>query len=470
MNIVEVVRVRFRWPGKMYEFRNPLELSLKRGNSVVVQTDEGDELIGTVMIAPRLRMARREDEVLPTVLRIASDREMGMADVADDYRLEIKNYFDTRMRSREMNGVKLVDIEKANGGQKLILYFASEQKRFNYRELAVEMAQRFKVRVDMRPVGIRDAARLSGGIGKCGLSLCCSTWLPDFQQISIRMAKDQGLSLDPESINGQCGRLLCCLGYEHQNYVEMGQGLPKVGKAVVTPKGDARVVKLDILQGKITVRFEDGAYEMYQSSEVKRKFGPGGQAEANTDDDDSADGEESNREASSQARSNDRGQGSSNNDRGQDRNRGGNDRGGRSSREGNRGGNDRNRDRPTGDQPSVQSSGQSSGQSSVRGNDRVFDGAQDNPSNEAPIVDRADAFKIREFDPNKTIAQSSGRSQNRDGQQTQNSGRDSQDSGSGNQDRNSNSRNRNRGSGGNGGGNNGGGRGSNRGDQGNRNP
>jgi cell fate regulator YaaT (PSP1 superfamily) len=288
MNIVEVVRVRFRWPGKMYEFRNPLGLALKRGNQVVVQTDEGDELIGTVMIAPRLRLSRHEDEVLPTILRVAEDRELGMNDVADDYRIEIKQYFDTRMRSREMNGVKLVDIEKANGGQKLILYFASEQKRFNYRELAIEMAQKFKVRVDMRPVGIRDAARLSGGIGKCGLSLCCSTWLPDFQQISIRMAKDQGLSLDPESINGQCGRLLCCLGYEHQNYVELGQGLPKVGKAVITPKGDARVVKLDILQGKITVRFEDGAYEMYQSNEVRRKFLPGGQVhDSGGDDEDS---------------------------------------------------------------------------------------------------------------------------------------------------------------------------------------
>jgi len=295
MNIVEVVRVRFRWPGKMYEFRNPLELPLKRGASVVVQTDDGDELIGTVMIAPRLRLARREDEVLPTVLRIASDRELGMASVTDESKLEIKSFFDTRMRSREMNGVKLVDIEKANGGQKLILYFASEQKRFNYREMAIEMAHRFKVRVDMRPIGIRDAARLSGGIGKCGLSLCCSTWLPDFQQISIRMAKDQGLSLDPESINGQCGRLLCCLGYEHQNYLELGQGLPKVGKAVLTPKGDARVVKLDILSGKITVRLEDGIYETYHTSEVKRKFGPGGQVHDTNSDDDSDDGVEAGR-------------------------------------------------------------------------------------------------------------------------------------------------------------------------------
>ncbi len=304
MSLLEIVRVRFLWPGKMYEFRNAHNLTLKRGESVVVQTDDGDELIGTVMIAPRIRLARREDQNLPSVLRIANDREIGMNKITGDFRSDVKSFFDTRVRSRELNGVKLVDIEKGNGGQKLIIYFASEQKRFNHRELAVEVAQRFKMRVELRPVGIRDAARLSGGIGKCGLSLCCSTWLPDFQQISIRMAKDQGLSLDPDSINGQCGRLLCCLGYEHQNYLELGQGLPKVGKAVLTPKGDARVVKLDILQARVTVRFEDGAYETFLSSEVRRKFGPGGQVAEGGDGDEDGEGLESNEER--QARPNER--------------------------------------------------------------------------------------------------------------------------------------------------------------------
>jgi cell fate regulator YaaT (PSP1 superfamily) len=434
MNIVEVVRVRFRWPGKMYEFRNPLELSLKRGNSVVVQTDEGDELIGTVMIAPRLRLARREDEVLPTVLRIASDREMGMADVADDFRLEVKNFFDTRMRSREMNGVKLVDVEKANGGQKLILYFASEQKRFNYRELAVEMAQRFKVRVDMRPVGIRDAARLSGGIGKCGLSLCCSTWLPDFQQISIRMAKDQGLSLDPESINGQCGRLLCCLGYEHQNYVEMGQGLPKVGKAVVTPKGDARVVKLDILQGKITVRFEDGAYETYQSNEVKRKFGAGGQVQdSNSDDDDGSPEAPAEQNTSDGPRPDFKVRDFQPRDQSRDQPR-------EQSRE-----QSRDQNRPSGrqtDRPSNQS------RNAPRSNqDREAAPARERPNPAAASDGPRPDFTIREFDPNKTIIQNSDRNQSRD------SNRDSNNSG--NNDQRGPRRNRG-----------GGGRGPNRGDQG----
>lgn len=272
MEIIEVVRVRFLWPGKMYEFSNPNKLALKRGQQVVVKNDKGSSLVGTVMIAPRIRMSRKEDRDLNPVLRVADDQDLRFAEVNDEFRRDVKNFFETRLRARNLNGVKLIDIEKAEEGQKLIVYYSSEQKKFSARDFSVELGQKFKLRIDMRSVGVRDAARLSGGIGKCGLSLCCSTWIPDFAQISIRMAKDQGLSLDPESINGMCGRLLCCLGYEHENYVEMGKGLPKVGKKVITPVGEARVVKLDILKGLVTVKTEDGKYETFPGSEVERKF------------------------------------------------------------------------------------------------------------------------------------------------------------------------------------------------------
>jgi cell fate regulator YaaT (PSP1 superfamily) len=274
MNLLEVVRVRFAWPGKMYEFTNPHQLPLKRGDKVVVETDRGGTLVGQVMIAPRIRLERKEDKELTSVIRLATEQDLQMASVTDEFRRDVRNYFETRLRAHNISGVKLIDVEKADGGQRLIIYFTTEQRKFSPRDFAIELGQRFKVRIDMRSVGIRDAARLSGGIGKCGLSLCCSTWIPDFEQISIRMAKDQGLSLDPDSINGQCGRLLCCLGYEHKNYLEMGKGLPKVGKMVVTPVGDARVVKLDILKGLITVRTADGIYETFTAEQVKRKFAP----------------------------------------------------------------------------------------------------------------------------------------------------------------------------------------------------
>ncbi len=277
MDIIEVVRVRFLWPGKMYEFSNPDSLPLKRGQEVVVQNDNGGTLLGKVMIAPRIRVARREDKNLTPVMRLATEQDKQFAQTTDDFRLDVKNFFETRLKARNLSGVKLIDLEKADQGQRLIVYYSSEQRKFSARDLAVEMGQKFNLRIDLRSVGVRDAARLSGGIGKCGLSLCCSTWIPDFQQISIRMAKDQGMSLDPDSINGMCGRLLCCLGYEHENYVEMGKGLPKIGKKVVTPIGDARVVKLDILKSLVTVKTEDGKYETFKGDDVSRKFNPQGQ-------------------------------------------------------------------------------------------------------------------------------------------------------------------------------------------------
>jgi len=275
METVEVVRVKFRWPGKMYEFLNTNNLPLKRADKVVVETYNGSSMVGLVSIAPRVRFRRQEDGQLTSVLRLASDQDISLETTTDDFRLEVKNFFETRIRARNLSGVRLVDLEKSEAGRRLVIYYASEQKKFDPRELSMEMGQKFGVRIDLRSVGIRDAARLSGGIGRCGLSLCCSTWLPEFQPVSIKMAKDQGLSLDPESISGQCGRLLCCLGYEHENYLEMGKGLPKVGKIVVSPIGDARVVKLDIMKGLVTVRNEEGVFETYPGSIVKRKFGPG---------------------------------------------------------------------------------------------------------------------------------------------------------------------------------------------------
>ena len=286
MDTVEIVRVKFLWPGKMFEFLNSNNLTLKRQDKVVVETYNGGTMVGSVSIPPRIRVRRPDDKQLTNVLRVASEQDLQLNSLTDEFRRDVRNFFDTRVRARQLSGVKLIDCEKADGGRKLIAYFSSEQKRFDAREMSVELGHRFKMRVDLRPVGIRDAARLAGGIGKCGLSLCCSTWLPDFQQVSIRMAKDQGLSLDPEGISGQCGRLLCCLGYEHENYLALGKGMPKVGKVVVSPIGDARVVKLDILKGTVTVRSETGAFETYPAEEVRRKFGPGGGGGRRDEDDD----------------------------------------------------------------------------------------------------------------------------------------------------------------------------------------
>lgn len=288
MKTIEVVRVKFLWPGKIYEFINTEGFTLKPKDRVVVETQDGSSLVGTVSVAPRIRIKRPDDSRLPNIKRLATEQDMNLDKLGDEFRRDVKQFFEQRLAARQLTGVKLVDLEKMEGGRRLVVYFSSENRKFNVKDIAIEMGHRFNLRIDLRPVGIRDAARLAGGIGKCGLSLCCATWLPDFEQVSIRMAKDQGLSLEPEGISGQCGRLLCCLGYEHQNYLQIGKGLPKVGKVVVTPIGDARVVKLDILKGLVTVRNEEGAYETFEAASVKRKFGPGNKA---TDEEDDADSE-----------------------------------------------------------------------------------------------------------------------------------------------------------------------------------
>jgi len=272
METIEVVRIKFQWPGKMFEFSNPKGLSLKRQDLVVVETSKGGTKVGQVSVPPRVRGLRDGDRTLLPVLKHASDQDVSLEKVGNDFRQEIKRFFNTRLNAHETTGVKMIDCEKAEGGMRLTVFYSSENKNFDYRGLAKEIGQRFGTRVDMRPVGIRDAARLSGGIGRCGLSTCCSTWIPDFDPVSIRMAKDQGLSLDPDSINGQCGRLLCCLGYEHENYVELAKVMPKMGKFVVTPDGEGKVVKLDILRGLVNVRGQDGAVVTYEAKDVSRKF------------------------------------------------------------------------------------------------------------------------------------------------------------------------------------------------------
>ena len=271
---IEIVRIKFRWPGKIFEFRNPQNLALRRNEKVVVEGYGKEMLVGIVSVPPRIREIRHEDNELPSVIRVAEEEDLKFLAKTDEFRNELKRFFDTRVRSRETSGVKMVDCELVDQGRKLVVYYSCEAKDFDYRGMAKEIAQKYGLRADMRHVGVRDAARLAGGIGRCGLSTCCSTWLPDFKPVTIKMAKDQGVSLEPESVNGQCGRLLCCLGYEHENYVALGAHLPKVGKAVLTPKGDGRVTKLDILKGMVSVRLEDGTFEIFKGPEVKRKFGP----------------------------------------------------------------------------------------------------------------------------------------------------------------------------------------------------
>jgi len=171
--------------------------------------------------------------------------------------------------------MKIVATEMSLSLDKLTIYFASEE-RIDFRGLIRELAQQFRARVDMRQIGARDSAKLIGGIGSCGLALCCSTWLVEFRPVSIKMAKDQNLALNPEKVSGACGRLLCCLTYEQDTYATLRQGLPKIGKRVYTPLGEGRVKDVNVLRGKIRVQMTDG-YEEFDASQVKPMFGSKGE-------------------------------------------------------------------------------------------------------------------------------------------------------------------------------------------------
>jgi cell fate regulator YaaT (PSP1 superfamily) len=170
--------------------------------------------------------------------------------------------------------LKVFRVEKA--GQKLNVYYTSDE-RLDLRDFVRDVGTATGLRLELRQLGVRDEAKMVGGIGSCGLTLCCTTWLPDFVPVSIKMAKDQGLVLSPTKVSGQCGRLKCCLVYEQAGYAEMRKGLPKLGKRVISAKGEGRVVEVDVLRQRIRVSYGPGDTEVLPASEVKPMFPSGHQ-------------------------------------------------------------------------------------------------------------------------------------------------------------------------------------------------
>jgi len=162
-----------------------------------------------------------------------------------------------------------------HGGGRIVLYFASEA-RVDFRDLVRDLSNRLRARVELRQVGVRDEAKLVGGIGSCGRELCCSTFLPRFAPVSIKAAKNQNLALTPSKVSGQCGRLKCCLVYEEATYVEAAKKLPRIGKRVETPDGLGKVVDLDILRGRVRVMYQDGPPKVFEASELRPASPEGG--------------------------------------------------------------------------------------------------------------------------------------------------------------------------------------------------
>ncbi|MGD6834728.1 PSP1 domain-containing protein [Sutcliffiella halmapala] len=245
----EVVGVRFKKAGKIYYF-DPNGLDITDNEYVIVETVRGVEF-GKAVIGKK--QVDENDVVLPLkkVLRIADQKDRL---IVDENKKAAQEAFDVCFTKVTDHGLdmKLVDVEYTFDRNKIIFYFTADG-RVDFRELVKDLASIFRTRIELRQIGVRDEAKLLGGIGPCGRMLCCSTFLGDFEPVSIKMAKDQNLSLNPSKISGLCGRLMCCLKYENDEYESAKEQLPDLDEVIQTPSGSGRVVGLNLLERVLQV-------------------------------------------------------------------------------------------------------------------------------------------------------------------------------------------------------------------------
>ncbi|MBE6712654.1 MAG: stage 0 sporulation protein [Ruminococcaceae bacterium] len=262
-----VVGIRFRPLGKTYSF-DPGENSFSVGDRVIVETSQGTEF-GTVATAART--VSEKDVVLPLkkVLRKANESDIKRYEENRELELRGRKVFLEKTAEHKLD-MALSDVECSFDRSKIVFYFTSEG-RVDFREFVKDVAGIFRTRIELRQIGVRDEAKQLGGLGICGRPLCCSSFLDDFQQVSIKMAKEQNLSLNPTKISGTCGRLMCCLRYENDVYVEASKKCPRAESCVMTPKGKGTVIESNILCGKCKVRLDSDPENIipFEASELK---------------------------------------------------------------------------------------------------------------------------------------------------------------------------------------------------------
>lgn len=249
----DVVGVRFKKAGKIYYF-DPGDLSIEKDDFVIVETVRGVEY-GRAVIARK--QVEEHDVVLPLkkVVRIADQKDRMIVEENKQEAQEAYEVCNEKVNEHQLD-MKLVDVEYTFDRNKVIFYFTADG-RVDFRELVKDLAAIFRTRIELRQIGVRDEAKMLGGIGPCGRMLCCSTFLGDFDPVSIKMAKDQNLSLNPTKISGLCGRLMCCLKYENDEYESAKEALPDLGEIIETPLGIGKVVGLNILERVLQVELKE---------------------------------------------------------------------------------------------------------------------------------------------------------------------------------------------------------------------
>lgn len=251
--MIEVVGVRFKKAGKIYYF-DPAGQDFVLDSYVIVETVRGIEF-GKVVITNR--RVDEEDVVLPLkkVIRIANEDDKHAVIQNKKYAEKAFKIGVEKINSHKLD-MNLVDVEYTLDRNKIIFYFTADG-RIDFRNLVKDLAAIYKTRIELRQIGVRDEAKMLGGIGPCGRMLCCSTFLGDFEPVSIKMAKDQNLSLNPAKISGLCGRLMCCLKYENDDYENAKRELPDLGKSITTSYGQGKVVGLNILERLIKIEINE---------------------------------------------------------------------------------------------------------------------------------------------------------------------------------------------------------------------
>ena len=263
-----IIGVRFKRLGKIYFF-DPKWLEVKKGESVVVETSQGEEIAEVVV--PN-RMIEEEKIVAPLkkVLRLASQKDLKHAEECRKKEKEAFGVCNKKIKEHKLE-MTLTDVEYKFDNSKILFYFTAEG-RVDFRDLVKDLAAIYKTRIELRQIGVRDEVKRIGGNGVCGRELCCCSFLNDFETVSIKMAKEQNISLNPSKISGNCGRLMCCLKYEQNVYEEKAKKLPNIGAIVKTPDGQGEVEGLETLKEVVKVKIKDGEIfkiKRYDSKDIK---------------------------------------------------------------------------------------------------------------------------------------------------------------------------------------------------------
>jgi cell fate regulator YaaT (PSP1 superfamily) len=266
----KIVGIQFEKYGRVHDF-DAGHFVLKTGDRVLVETENGSAL-GTVCTKPRPLGSVLPARPLRKVFRIANENDLEKFHKKQLLEEEVYRYCQERVAARSIP-MCLVAVERLYDGGKIMVYFTADG-RVDFRELVKDLVRRFRTRIEMRQIGVRHEAKMFGGLGSCGRQLCCSSFLQNFSPVSIKMAKEQNLSLNPSKISGMCGRLMCCLTYEHAYYEEAGRNVPKIGKRVSTAQGEGKLIRKNLLKKILTVLLDSGEEVEISADEVSKHRKP----------------------------------------------------------------------------------------------------------------------------------------------------------------------------------------------------